>query len=203
MYLGLALSYVNEAGVKPVMTFTKPKSGRGRNVDLDAAGLDGLRERRDDLAAKVPELATADALVFCNRYARAHNPVQFSAQRRRRLAEAQKDLPALPTLSVHELRHTHATLLLRAGVHPKIVSERLGHASVTITMEVYSHAIQSLQRNAASLMGGMLDGQTVPAGVHRSGDVLAIGAWRGNNWRRMGDSNPRGLAPNTLSKRAP
>lgn len=74
---------------------------------------------------------------------------------------------------MHELRHTHATLLLRAGVHPKIVPKRLGHASVMITMEVYSHAIQSLQRDAASLMGGMLRSATVPAGVPREGELLS------------------------------
>jgi integrase len=49
----------------------------------------------------------------------------------------------------HGLRHTHATDLLRAGVHPKIAWERLGHASIAITMDTYSHAIPGLQEDAA------------------------------------------------------
>jgi len=48
----------------------------------------------------------------------------------------------------HDLRHTHATLLLQ-GVHPKVVQERLGHASVTLTLDVYSHVLPSMGREAA------------------------------------------------------
>jgi hypothetical protein len=50
----------------------------------------------------------------------------------------------------HDLRHTHATLLLRQGVHPKIVSERLGHASIAITLDIYSHVLPGLQAAAAA-----------------------------------------------------
>ncbi|WP_083773490.1 tyrosine-type recombinase/integrase [Desulfofarcimen acetoxidans] len=46
------------------------------------------------------------------------------------------------------LRHTHATLLLLQDVHPKVVSERLGHASITITLDLYSHILPSLQKGA-------------------------------------------------------
>jgi len=49
---------------------------------------------------------------------------------------------------VHDLRHTHATLMLKAGVHPKIVSERLGHASIAITLDTYSHVLPGLQEEA-------------------------------------------------------
>jgi len=49
----------------------------------------------------------------------------------------------------HDLRHTHATLMLKQGVHPKIVSERLGHASVNITMDTYSHVLPGMQEEAA------------------------------------------------------
>ena len=49
----------------------------------------------------------------------------------------------------HDLRHTHATLLLRQGVHPKIVSERLGHSSIAITLDTYSHVLPGLQEAAA------------------------------------------------------
>jgi len=47
--------------------------------------------------------------------------------------------------SFHDLRHTHAALLLKGGVHPKIVSERLGHANIGITLATYSHILWGLQ----------------------------------------------------------
>jgi integrase len=55
---------------------------------------------------------------------------------------------ALPHLTLHGLRHAHATLLLTAGVHPKVVSERLGHSNIAITMDTYSHVMPGLQEEA-------------------------------------------------------
>ena len=49
----------------------------------------------------------------------------------------------------HGLRHTHATLMLWQGIHPKIVSERLGHSSIAITLDTYSHVLPGLQEAAA------------------------------------------------------
>ncbi len=66
-------------------------------------------------------------------------------------------------ISFHGLRHTHATDLLRAGVHPKITSERLGHSSIAITMDTYSHAIPGLQEDAAQRIDGALRA-TLPKG---------------------------------------
>ena len=62
----------------------------------------------------------------------------------------------LPTIRLHDLRHTHATLALQAGVHPKVVSERLGHATVSITLDTYSHAIPAMQEEAAALIAGLV-----------------------------------------------
>jgi len=61
-----------------------------------------------------------------------------------------------PTSGFHDLRHTHATLALAAGVHPKVVSERLGHASITITLDTYSHAIPAMQETAAALVASLV-----------------------------------------------
>jgi len=55
----------------------------------------------------------------------------------------------LPHIRFHDLRHTHATLMLKWGVHPKIVSERLGHANIGITLDTYSHVVPGLQEAAA------------------------------------------------------
>ena len=54
------------------------------------------------------------------------------------------------------LRHTHASLMLQSNVHPKIVSERLGHASVAITMDIYSHVLPGLQEEAAQRFAKLL-----------------------------------------------
>jgi integrase len=60
-------------------------------------------------------------------------------------------------IRLHDLRHSHATQLLRAGVHPKIVSERLGHAGIAITLDTYSHVLPGMQRDAAAALAGALD----------------------------------------------
>ena len=55
----------------------------------------------------------------------------------------------LPKLTIHGLRHTRATILLEQGVNPKVVSERLGRASVATTMDIYSHVLPDMQEKAA------------------------------------------------------
>ena len=62
----------------------------------------------------------------------------------------------LPPIRLHVLRHTHATLALRAGIHPKVVSERLGQATIAITLDTYSHAIPAMQEEAAALIAELV-----------------------------------------------
>jgi integrase len=58
----------------------------------------------------------------------------------------------LPRIRFHDLRHTAATLLLSKGINPKIVSEMLGHAQVSITLDIYSHVTPHMQQQAAGAM---------------------------------------------------
>jgi integrase len=58
----------------------------------------------------------------------------------------------------HDLRHTAATLLLGRGINPKIVSEMLGHAAVAITLDLYSHVLPDMQKQAAAAMDAVLEG---------------------------------------------
>lgn len=74
-----------------------------------------------------------------------------------RAFRAMVDKLGLPPVNFHGLRHTHITHLLRAGVHPKIASERAGHASVAITMDIYSHVLPNMQRDAAAKVDEYLD----------------------------------------------
>ena len=55
----------------------------------------------------------------------------------------------IPPVRLHDLRHFHASLLLQANTHPKIVQERLGHSTISITLDTYSHTVPSLQEQAA------------------------------------------------------
>jgi integrase len=64
----------------------------------------------------------------------------------------------LPRIRFHDLRHTHATLGLAAGIHPKVMCERLGHSSITITLDLYSHAIPALGADAADRIAAVVDG---------------------------------------------
>jgi len=64
----------------------------------------------------------------------------------------------LPPVRVHDLRHTHATMLLLAGAHPRVVQERLGYAQVGITLETYPHVLPNLQGEAARKVGELLGG---------------------------------------------
>lgn len=65
----------------------------------------------------------------------------------------------VPRVTFHQLRHTHATLLLKPGVHPRIVQERLGHSSITMTMDRYSHVLPDMQEEALARYSAMRNGQ--------------------------------------------
>jgi hypothetical protein len=79
------------------------------------------------------------------------HPDSLSSGWRRRLRIAR-----LPSVRFHDLRHAHATLMLQQGIHPKIVSERLGHASIGITLDIYSHVLPSMQAEAAEAVDAIL-----------------------------------------------
>ena len=72
-----------------------------------------------------------------------------------------KPLPkkaGLPHKRFHDLRHTCATLLLTKGVHPKVVQELLGHSSISITLDTYSHVLPNMQEKAVAAMDAIFEG---------------------------------------------
>jgi integrase len=66
------------------------------------------------------------------------------------------DAAGVPPIRLHDLRHTSATLALAAGVHPKVVQERLGHSSISITLDTYSHVVKGLHHEAAEKIATLL-----------------------------------------------
>jgi integrase len=62
----------------------------------------------------------------------------------------------MPRIRLHDLRHTHATIALGANIHPKIVSDRLGHSTVAFTLDVYSHCIPALAQDAADKIAALV-----------------------------------------------
>ena len=73
-----------------------------------------------------------------------------------------------PKMSLHGMRHTMATLKLEAGVHPKVVQERLGHKSIQITLDRYSHVSMTMQHEAAAVLDAVLGGTARPRRGHQA-----------------------------------
>src|SRR3712207_2092015 len=110
-------------------------------------------------AGPVPR-ARLGPLVLSNPDGTHRHPERFSRRFAGQVAQARKALgeEQLPLLRLHDLRHTHATLLLADGVPVKVVSERLGHASATITLTVYQHVHPGMGREAADRFAALLEG---------------------------------------------
>ena len=117
-----------------------PKTSRSRRV---VAIDERTRAVLTEFRAQSMDVGSKDLIFEC--CFRSGVSPTAATKRFRRLIEAH----GLPVIRLHDLRHTHATLALQAGVHPKIVSERLGHSTVSLTLDVYSHAVPHMQKDAA------------------------------------------------------
>lgn len=122
-----------------------------RRVDMDADSLEILTKHRARQARLQMQSGVRSDLVFCTAAGGVIDPPNARRSWHRLLRKAK-----LPALRLYDARHTHATLLLEAGVHPKVVSERLGHTSVQITLDTYSHVLPSMQKDAVSKLMGSL-----------------------------------------------
>ncbi len=112
--------------------------GSARTIHLDAdtsAALRAHRTRQLEVRLAAPTWNDHD-LVFCADDGGWRSPSSVSQAFRRALKKA-----SMPPIRLRGVRHTHATLLLRAAVNPKVVSERLGHSSVAFTLDTYAHVI--------------------------------------------------------------
>jgi len=139
------------------VVFGPTKTHRSRrSVSIPAVVVERLREhRRLQVEAR---LIAGDAwedsdLVFTDALGRPQPPGPLREGFYKLLAAA-----GLPPIRLHDLRHTMATLMLAAGEHPKVVSERLGHSTVNLTLDTYSHVLPGLQQAAAERLAETLRG---------------------------------------------
>jgi integrase len=134
-----------------------PKSARSRRrVDLDRQTVNILRSHEVLQRVHIKERDGSDFytdFVFSTKPGVPMHPELLSYFFNRAVRIA-----GLRRIRLHDLRHTHATHALQAGIHPKIVSERLGHSSVSITLDTYSHVLPSMQRDAAEAVAALVAG---------------------------------------------
>jgi len=136
--------------------FTEPKTARSRrSIPLSAPTLETLRKHRSKQAEERLKLGADYVnhnLIFATELG---TPLLWRNLTRRHFKPLLKKT-GLPDVRLYDLRHTCATLLLSAGENPKVVSERLGHASVTLTLDTYSHVLPTMQQGATEKLERML-----------------------------------------------
>jgi integrase len=140
--------------VKHTPMLGTPKTAKGRRtVTLDAGTVAALKEHRKRQTAERLLMGagwTDNNLVFCHVDGTVLHPERFT----RGFSEAVRRL-GLPAIRLHDLRHGWATLALQAGVHPKVVQERLGHANIGITLNTYSHVVAGMHEDAAEQVAAL------------------------------------------------
>lgn len=142
-----------------------PKTKRSRRrIDLDPRTVAVLRRHRAVQAEARLAAGAAwqdtDGHVFTDGEGKAVRPDYLP----RRLIRLAKEAGVRP-IRFHDLRHTYATIALEAGEHPKVVSERLGHSTVAITLDTYSHVTHALSSEAATRIAGTIFGAYDDAAV--------------------------------------
>jgi integrase len=140
--IGKAVSY------KPV------KNTKGRPVALSGLMLEELKAHRAKQAEELLRFGvklSGESFVFAQPDGSPIKPGSVTNEWKRLVKKH-----VLPRIRFHDLRHTHATAMLASGVHPKIASERLGHSSIAITLDLYSHVLPNMQADAIQTMDNEL-----------------------------------------------
>lgn len=139
---------------KDGVRYKTPKSGKARTVALSAtmaAELRAHRVRQAEEQLKIGLRPEGNSFVVAQVDGSPLQPRSLTHEWTRLL-----DKTSLPRIRFHDLRHTHATQMLSAGVHPKVASERLGHSTIGITLDLYSHVMPGMQADAAEQVDAAL-----------------------------------------------
>jgi integrase len=139
-----------------------PKTKKGkRPVALDPAKIAALREhriRQEKDRAEVGAGWTESGLIFTQPDGRPIHPDLITKWFKRLARDA-----GLPAIGLHDVRHSYATAALKARVPAKVVSERLGHATIAITLDTYTHIIPGMDAAAVNTVADLILGTTTPA----------------------------------------
>ncbi len=128
-------------------TLEAPKTNNGRrSIPLPAGTIRDLKEHKNR-----QKVLTLDGFVFANEKGEPGHEANITNRHFKPLLKK----AGLPDIRLYDLRHTCATLLLGAGVNPKIVSERLGHADISLTLNTYSHVLPDMQEAATEKLEGI------------------------------------------------
>ena len=140
---------------KAGLAFKQPKTNKGRRVvALPPLAIDTLRRHKAGQAKVRLAMGPAyedQGLVCAQPNGQPWRPDGITSSFHNLVKAA-----GLPAIRFHDLRHTHASLLLRQGIHPKVVSERLGHSTISITLDTYSHVLPGMQQEAARKLDELL-----------------------------------------------
>ena len=134
--------------------FKAPKSDRTRVITVPHFGVAELKRLKRQQAEELLMLGVrqdGETLVCARADGEPLQPQSLTHQFTR-LINRLKDMPHV---RFHDLRHSHATQLLQAGVHPKVAQERLGHATITTTLDLYSHVTETMQSDAAERLDAL------------------------------------------------
>src|SRR6266516_29439 len=151
---------------------SEPKTtGSKRKIMLPNELIDVLKRHRlyqKEMRLKAGASWHENDLVFCNTHGNFADPSRI----RKILFKLLKDA-GLHQVRFHDLRHSAATMLLVMGVHPKVVQELLGHSRIAVTMDTYSHVLPSLQEDAVSKLGNLLQQKNDGEDSEKPGDGKA------------------------------
>jgi integrase len=149
---------------KAGLRFKSPKNDKARAVTLPAFAVDELRRLKRTQAESLFRLGVRQIgdTLLCARADGTPMPPRSLTHEYRRVAARVKDIPRV---RFHDLRHSHATALLSAGVHPKVAQERLGHSSIAVTLDLYSHVTETMQEEAAGKLDKAFQ-SAISAAVH-------------------------------------
>lgn len=147
--------------VGTVVRYKETKSGKSRVVALSSSVIEELKRHRLAQAEEQLKIGIRPddaSFVVAQIDGSPLKPVSLTHEWTRLLAKT-----SLPRIRFHDLRHSHATQLLAAGVHPKIASERLGHSTIGITLDLYSHVMPGMQANAAEQVDAAIQSARKPS----------------------------------------
>jgi integrase len=149
---------ITEANGKMHINST-PKNGKSRAITMTKSLYELLKKHKAEYNKIKLQLGQAFNpldLVFCNTKGNIIAPSELTRHFKKAIKKA-----GIPNIRFHDLRHTHATLMLQQQVHPKIVQERLGHSNISITLDTYSHVLPNMQKQAVDQFEKLLNSNKI------------------------------------------